>query len=391
MNAHSTEDLLRRTLTDKVGEVTCDFTLDDIRRDAAARRHHSRWRTAGAVAAAAVVLVGIPTALYVHATGDDPDPTPLPSPTSSQSLPPSPSPTRTTSTVTGLDAISRGPDPAVAWVRDGVVHEPDGSTSQLPAGATDVTQFTPYHGGWIVLDSVGGLVQYDSSGTVVRRSHTGESALAVSFDQMRTAFQVDGHIRVGITTGMGEGESDLAAADGGRLVGLLGDDRVVYGSRAGIVVSDLTGHLQTLDGLSSADATSGSNDLVGGIGKDGTSGAVVSVRTRSVLWVEPWQPRAFSPDGRYVVAVLAPESEATDIAILDAQSGSVVARASLADLGVSQFGVPVWEDSDQAVLVGVQDASGQAVLRLARDGTVSRATDVEPVSEMPAWIFATTP
>jgi hypothetical protein len=39
----------------------------------------------------------------------------------------------------------------------------------------------------------------------------------------------------------------------------------------------------------------------------------------------------------------------------------------------------------------VQDARKQAVVRLARDGELSLATDTERSSDLPMWFFAATP
>jgi hypothetical protein len=110
-----------------------------------------------------------------------------------------------------------------------------------------------------------------------------------------------------------------------------------------------------------------------------------------VQWTSSWLPNAFSPDGRYVAAVLAPDGEGTDLAILDARTGDVVSQVSLHDRGMSQFGRPVWGESDGAVLMQVQDARKQAVVRLARDGELSLATDTERSSDLPMWFFAATP
>jgi hypothetical protein len=380
------EDVLRDALRAKAGDAIADLTFEEIRRNARTQQRRTTRRTALLVAAAVAVAVGVPTAYLLRPSNNEPAPAPQPT----QS--PTASPSATAAADHGLAAIPRGADPTVAYFRDGLVHEPDGSTTHLPGEATDVVEFTPYHGGWFVLDSVGGLVQYDSSGAVVLRSHQEGASLAVTPDQMRTAFLVDNHIRAGISTGMGEGESDLQVGAGASMAGLIGDDRVVYNSASGVVASDFAGRATILHGLSSAFATSAGHNLVGGVAPDGTSGRVVSADTGGTLWTSAWQPMAFSPDGRYVAASLFSEnSDTTDVAILDAQSGSVVSRLSLTDRHLSQAGPLTWEQSDGALLVDVQDAHGQAVLRIGRDGTVTRATDVDGATFGMSWAFAVTP
>jgi hypothetical protein len=356
---------------------------------AAPTRRRTSRRTVALAAIAVLVAVGAPTALLLRGDDGAPAMTPRPSPTRPSTSTPSPA------APVDLAAIPRGADPGIAYLRRGVVHEPDGSTVRLPAAATDVTQFTPYHGGWLTLDSNGFVIQLGNDGTVVRRSPQGEARLAVSADQMRTAFQLGGRILVGITTGMGEGETEYPIRSNGR--GLAGFVRggLAYNALPGAVrVIDDRDDETVVSGIYGADATSSGSDLVGGVSvTDGTSGRVVDVRTDRVLWTSAWQPRAFSPDGRYAVGVKgpAPESEATDVAVLDARTGKVIASVSLEDRGLTQLGAPVWEEPGHAVLVGVRTGTGQAELRLTRGGKVTRATDVVPADDTPAWLFATQP
>jgi hypothetical protein len=383
MNA---EELLRGTLQDKAQDAHDTVTFEEVRRGARLRRRSSHRRSAVLAAAAVVVAVGTPTAFLLRP--GDTAPEPAPQPTSS----PSPTPTDTsTGTATGLAGVRRGPDPQLAYLHGGVVHEPDGGTTRLPT-ADDPTQFTPYHGGWLTVSDTGTLTQWDSSGSAVQVVD-GESHLAVSADQMRTAYGVPGEIHVGIGSGMGERES-VYSVGSAQLVGFVKDGRsyddVVFNGGDGQVVYIDRGVRHVVTGLSEADASSSGSDLIGGVAPDGVSGRVVDLRGH-VQWTSAWLPNAFSPDGRYVAAVLAPDGEGTDLAILDARSGEVVSRVSLQDRGMAQFGRPVWEESDGAVLLQVQDATSQALLRLGRDGSVSLASDIEPSSDLPMWFFMTTP
>jgi hypothetical protein len=353
MNTRDPEELLRETLSGRASRATAALTLDDIRRGAAAQQR-SHWRTAAGIAAAAAVLVGVPAALYLRPGSEAPSPTP--SPSVSPSVSPSRTPT-TAPTSPGLASIPRGKDPGVTYLRDGVVYEPDGSTTRLPTGATDVVDFTPYHGGWIVLDSAGGLAQYDHTGSVVLRSQEGEAALAISPDQLRTAYQVGGHLRVGISTGMGDGESDLSVVGlNARLVGFLGD-RVVYNADHSVRAVDEASRESVVRGLTWADAASPAGDLVAGRGQDGSGLEVVSADT-----------------GR----------------VLDAQTGAVVANGGTLGLQALPQPPTAWEDHD--LLIPYRDGSSWALLRLSPSGSVHRASEVvESSADAPPFVFAARP
>jgi hypothetical protein len=382
------EDLLRETLRAKAASASVGLTLDDVRRDASRRRSRSRRTTVAVLAAAAAIAVGIPAAILLRPAGDEVSPAPSPSPTAAT--------TSSSPWPEGLEGIDRGRDLQVTYLRGRVVHQPDGSTSRLPAGATDVAAFTAYHGGWIVLDSVGGLAQYDNAGTVVLRSRTGEAGLAVSGDQMRTAFLFGGHVHVGIATGMGEGETDLPVGGNARLVGFLGDSVVLNANPdSPHVVDPGTRRTTLVPGLESAWCTEASGDLVGGtIGGD-QRGRVVSMSTGRTQWTGDWVPEAFSPDGSHVLAV--PVSSMNDpdtVAILDSRTGRVVSQFSLAARDLAQAGRVVWEPAGDAVVFDVREtqATEQAVLRLELDGTVTLATDPTLSNDdTPAWIVATQP
>ena len=380
----NSEDLLRSTLREKATEAHSTLTLDDVRRDAAANRRRSTWRRVALVAAAAAIATGVPTALLLRPTGENPSPASSPSPTISTSSAPAPAQT--------LERIPRGADPKISYVFDGVVHQPDGNTSRLPAGATDVTQFTPYHGGWLVIDSGGGLVQYDNTGKVERRSSSGDSAVAVSLDRTETAFQSDDHIVVGIGSGMGAGEVDHSIrAKGGGLVGFLRGG-VVYNSQPGAirVVGD-TGKETRVENLETADATSWIGGLVSGSTDGWTRGRVVSTESGRVLWTSAdWLPQKFSSDGRYVAAVPVGE-EAHELAILDSRTGAVEATYSLDPMDASLSCPMSWDGETDAVLFCVTTPNGEAVLRLDSHGAVTRASAVRPAAEAPSWAFETTP
>jgi hypothetical protein len=382
------EQLLREALAAKATEASVDLTLDDIRRSAGRRRWQTRRRVGAVLAVAAALVVGIPAAILLRPAGDGVSPAPAPSPTAPT--------TSSSSSPEGLDGIARGKDPQVAYLHGREVHQPDGTTARLPYGSSFVAGFTAYHGGWLLLDDLGGLRQYDNTGALVLRSQTGEAALAVSADQMRTAFVYGGHLRVGIATGMGQGESDLPVGNNARLVGFLGDSVVLNGyPDSPHVVDPGTGHTARVPGLEIAWCTAAGGDLVGGTVDSDGRGRVVSTSSARTLWTGDWVPDAFSPDGSRVLAVpVSSLNEPDEVAVLDARTGTVLARFSLAARDLAAAGRPVWEPSGDAVLFDVRETQGaqQAVLRLAVDGTVTRATDPAPLNgDAPGWVFATRP
>lgn len=382
------EQLLREALAAKATEASVDLTLDDIRRSAGRRRWQTRRRIGAVLAVAAALVVGIPVAILLRPAGDDASPAPAPSPTATT---PTSSPWPE-----GLEGIARGKDAQVAYLHGREVHQPDGTTRRLPYGSSFVAAFTAYHGGWLLLDDVGGLREYDNTGALVLRSQTGEAALAVSADQMRTAFVYDGHLHVGIATGMGQGESDLPVGNDAGLVGFLGDSVVLNGyPDSPHVVDPGTGRTTRVPGLERVWCMAAGADLVGGtIDSDG-HGRVVSMNSARTLWTGDWVPEAFSPDGSHVLAVpVSSLNEPDEVAILDARTGTVLSRFRLAARDLAAAGRPAWEPSGDAVLFDVREtqATQQAVLRLAVDGTVTLATDpVLSRGDMPEWVFTTQP
>lgn len=375
-------DLLRDTLRAKADQASIDLTVGDIRRQVAARRQ-ARRRLAMAVAAAAVVAVTVPTALVLR---DEGAPAPTPAPTATPTTAPTATPSSTapspTPTATDLASVPRGKDPNVAYLRAGVVHEPGNATAQLPGQTGDVTQFTGYHGGWLVIDSTGQLVEYDNTGAVVLRSHQGDSSIAVSGDGMRTAFSVDGRVRMGITTGMGQGEQVWTTAGSPSLVGMLAEGPVVVDATGSKV---LTANGTTRDlklGGVLPTATSDAAGLVGGItgtvAKDDLRGAVADATSGTVLWRNAWRPLRFSADGRYVAAApVADNGDPSAVAIVDARTGDLIARTPELH-GVSLPWQVAW-DGDRVLFEAVGDRGRQrALLALDVGGRLTRASDVAP-------------
>jgi hypothetical protein len=380
-----------------------------------ARRIRRRRRTAvTALAAAAVAVVAVPTALTLgggpqaqvspgpaHSGSATATVSPTPTPTSTPpstppATPPSTPPTTPTSpspTAQPLSDIPMGKALDVTYLHDGTVHYAGGGTARLPGDPTGVSGFTSYHGGWLVVDQdANTITQYDNAGNVVRSGRNG--ALAVSGATAQTAFQMDGTIRIG--TPMGEGEQTVRAQTGS-LVGLLSSG-VVYNDGK-VMLADGSGRTRQVQGLDSATTTYVPGDLVGGFVSDGhgsapIAGGVVSAKTGEVLWHNAWLPLAFSQDGKYVAAVPAGDNgDAGAVAILDAAKGTVVAQMPLVDNRRYLHDRTVLFGTDDSALFPVDDATGhEAVVRLATDDKITRATPIAPtVGTAPAYVLATQP
>lgn len=358
-----------------------------------------RRRTAlvAGVAAAAVLAVVVPTAVIVSGDGGQhdivpatstPDPTPAPTPTSE----PSASVATDAPRGLGIGGISIGEHTRWSYLDPQQNLHADGATipaSRLTHGGENLTAFTPYHGGWILTYNDNETVQTDSAGTVVREGRTGGVGIALSSDQLQTAFQIDGVVYAGISSGMGEGEGHWKLKNGEDLAGYVGKGPIVSDGSSGfaILLPDGT-QTEVASQLSPAGASSSAQgELVGGtLGTPATTyeGAVADAYTGTILWHNAWRPMAFSPDGRYVAAVpVADNGDPAAYAILDARTGAVVARTpdSIADT-VYLGWQAVWESDDSILFQGFE-AGGKhraALLRLTLDGTFNQAS--EPLETM---------
>jgi hypothetical protein len=402
---NGTEERLREALRREAGHADqlAGTGFDTVRRQARGIRRRRRTVVAG-LAAAAVVVVTVPTALLLQG---DPDASPPPADQATQLPAPTPSPSRTPDATpskgTGplaLSAIDAGRAPAVAYLQGHTFVDGDGTRTDLP-GRRPVSAFTSYHGGWLVVDADDGhLYQYDNQG---RETDLGRNGmLAVTGDGGPTALEAGGTTRMGISTGMGEGEQQVPLPKDAGIVGFLGADLVYSTPSYETWVHPATGGPdRRLPALIGAAATSTTAHLVGGqvatgSAGDGVLGAVVDARTGATLWKNTWRPLSFSPDGTYVAAVPAGDNgDAEYLAILDARTGRLVQRMALLDRKLHLAGLPpviAWEDGD-TVLFDVADASGrEAILRLAVDGTLTRATDPVPtIDARPAYLFPVQP
>ncbi|MEP6816691.1 MAG: hypothetical protein ABI873_14190 [Marmoricola sp.] len=402
MNDRQTEHRLEKSLRQQADRFDAEsgpqIGMDRVVREVS--RIRRRRTTAAVVAAVAVVAVVAPAAVLVgrHLGG----------PESRNVAPVGPSPTVTTSPgpkplskTLSLARIAAGPAPQISYANGHTLHNPDGSTSRLPASTGRVAEFTSYHGGALVVNADDDrLLKLDGRGSVVSSGPGGSIALTI--DGTFLAYQVGARIYTGGASSMGNGNAGPGAkvdAPGGALVGFLSDLSLVYNGRAGSVRTlgkDAQGNavVGTVPGLATADATSYVGDLVAGTTSLGR-GEVVSATSGKSLWTSPeWRPLAFSTDGRYVAATSSTTVGAPQrLAILDARTGKQVTYLGLVTNGLTLGGGLAWEDDDQLLFVTyAQGKSDWAILRLAPDGTLNRASEISSApGDSPPFAFATRP
>jgi hypothetical protein len=406
---NGTEDRLREALRREAAHADGLGTgFAQVRARAVRVRRRRRVVTA-TLAAAAVAVVTVPTTLVLRndeKAGTEPthQPTVPPTVSPSPNTPTTAPPTVTKSPSPGngpllLSSIEEGRAPGTPYLQGRIFVAADGSRTALP-GKRPVSEFTVYHGGWLVVDADDAhLYQYDNEGNETDLGRNG--IVRVSGDQMQTLYEAGGVTKIGISTGMGEGEQTVPLPKDAGVVGFVGQD-LVYGTGNGTWVHPADGGAdRKLPELIGPQATSPGTGLVGGMvatgdAGDGVLGAVADANTDTMLWKNRWRPLSFSPDGKYVAAVPAGDNgDAEWIAILDARTGRTVQHMQLFDRKLYLMGLPpaiAW-DEDDSLLFDVADKTGhEAILRLGVDGSLTRATPPAPtVDAQPAYLFPAQP
>lgn len=376
MNGSQMETMLRHTLRNHAAGAPAGPDRAAVLGHARTIRRHRRQGLA-ALTAAAVAAVVVPVSLALN-QGEGPVPGPAghghsPEPTPTQTAAPAPR-------YGSLDSIPRGKDAAVTYLTlDGTVHSP-GGTSKLPGTPADVSTFSVYHGGWLVEDQRPGITQYDNSGQIVRTGKGG--SIALSADQMQTAFQIGRTVRMGIASGMSNGEQAWQVPASSTLIGILPN---------GPVITDPNGHASILTNAGAQPMSVPKDVFVTHVGggqylaaETGTpaqgnqEGALLDANTGAILWHNEWDPRAFSDDGKYVVATpVVDNGDPSAVAILDAQTGKVIARTP-AFKGYHGGWQIAWE-GDRAVFTAYASGTREALLSLDLNGNLTRASDVVTV------------
>jgi hypothetical protein len=350
---------------------------------AARERQVAPRRVVVGLAAAAVVAVIVPTALSLRPEGSGVTP----------GASPSASPSDTATPAHGaLEDVPPGRAPGLTYVHAGTIHLSQGGTAALPDPTAPVSGFTGYHGGWLI--AVGGGEErvrwYDGTGT---RKSDGPAVgiFAVSADGSRTAYAQSGAIHIGITSGMGHGEQTVPAGAGSWPVGFLRSGALVY--QAGPNHARVTDG-SAVPGMTIARAVSAEDDLIAGSDRQGNT--VVVSPDGQVAWTSTWMVWGFSADGRYAAATNSPTGgDDSAFAILDAHTGAVVAQHdSLLGRDVALGSHPVMDVDGSLLVAATSGDLEQTVLRLDRDGTLTRATEVFPLvpeSDQEYVVFAARP
>jgi hypothetical protein len=390
MSNDNSTDLLTRTLHDRSERMAgSTLSLGEVKSRARGIR---RRRQAMTGAAAAVVLaVAVPVGMTVT---DAIDAKPLPPAQQTQTPDPDktdnaqPQPDFPDGPVTlGVEGLPAGAAPAVNYIDYGAgqLVTPE-ATYDLP----EVTGSIARNGdGWITLGGESEVRWLNADMNVVRTEPSASSYLAVSDDGGQVAW-VQGRYQdpevllfAAATTG-GEPRSWRVPDEDGevRPVGFLGQDRVVFtiieNSTNGIAEPD--GSVTELTGLSvrSASEAAGLIAVQTEYSNARKCDGVVdpSVTTSETVWETcEYQLGEFSPDGRYVIGKVVQEDQtASEVAVLDARTGDVLARfVSDPDAPVTVYQV-VWEDADSLLAVTQEvPSTDYAMVRIGLDGSLQSA------------------
>jgi len=402
------QDLLARTLQERAGDVTgSGLGLDDVKGRARGIRRRHRVMT-GAVAAV-VLAVAVPVAMNVVdvTRGGEPLPTnPTPGLTDGPTVVDSAAPEPTGPIQADGPSAPRGEDPAVTYLRGSVVHPPGQQEVDLGRAYDAITA---YGAGWLGYDLNAG-----DHGTTFPMDEAGNTedsfpgaGLGVSSDGARLVYQLE-------ATGAGATDLNLAPSDASETpltatvglgetvqpVGFSDEREFVYtltdgSGTSGVYVTDFLRQGRRIPGIINARGANDLRGLVSGLVSASDSGscwAVVEAATGDQVWDTcDFTLGQFSPDGRYVVGTdaYADGIGGSQVAIIDAATGSVKAEFTTRDLGFT--GTPAWESGTTVLVPTYQDGTWY-LLRLRPDGTVEKALD--PVAgdqlERP-WNLAVTP
>lgn len=392
------ERMLGRELHGRVdGMHDAPLGFHDVR-GRAGRIRRTRRIAAGTGLAAAVAIL-VPAALVAGTGPDRADRAPGPATEA-----PTPTPS---GRVTAIGATApRGEGPAVSWMEGTVLHQPDGSTTDLGAAYVEVT---PYDGGWAAVDLAEGTTSFLDADGEVSETFQGHS-LAVSVDgesmaSVLTATYGDQDIGLYPVTGVGPGgylSSVVSAGGTADLAGFTGTQEIAYTltsakGHSGAWITDWAQEPRRLPGLINVQAASQVSGVVSGLTsvdelEPGSCSAVVAVDSGRTRWETcDHTLEAFSPDGRHVIGTEDYHDGigGDTVAILDATDGTVLVEYTTREVGFT--GSAVWETSSTALVTTHQDGEWY-VLRLSLDGTVERALGPVSAGELDhPWRFGLRP
>ena len=376
---NTTDDLTRslREQADRVGGHPID--LDSVRGRARSIRRRRRIATGAGVLAAVAVIAPIAVTAGGGLLGSE------------QNIPPAtnvPSPTPTpVGQVEALAASApRGDDPAVPWLDGTVLHQPDGTTTDLGQAYYDVT---PYDGGWAAVDLAEGTTSFlDADGSVSETFPGHSLAVSAARRRMASVLNATGGLDIGLRPVEGTDSylSSVVAFEGTvDLAGFTGPQEIAYTltgnqGQSGAWITDWEQEPRRLRGLINVRAANEATGMVSGLTsvddlEPGSCSAVVAAATGQIRWETcDYTLEAFSPDGRYVIGTdaYADGIGGRTVAILDASNGTVIVEYTTGDIGFT--GSSIWETSSTVLTTTYQDGRWYA-LRLGLDGSMSQVLD----------------
>jgi hypothetical protein len=374
---NNTDDLTRslREQADRIGGHPID--LESVRGRARGIQRRRRIAAGAGVLAAVALIAPIAVAASGGLTRSD---NPVPPVTQ-----PSPTPVGKVKAVAA--SAPRGDAPAIAWMEGTVLHQPDGTTTDLGKA---YYQVTPYDGGWAVVDIAEGTTSFLGPDGEARQTFPGQS-LAVGADgesmaAVLTATAGDQDIGLYPVAGVGPGGylSSVVSFDGTvDLAGFTGPQEMAYNlqgakGQAGAWITDWEQEPRRLQGLLNVQGASQATGMVSGLTsidelEPGSCSAVVAAATGQIRWETcDYTLESFSPDGRYVIGTEDYHDGigGNTVAILDATDGTVLVEYSTLDVGFTQ--ASVWETNSTVLVTTYQDGQWYA-LRLGLDGTMTQA------------------
>jgi hypothetical protein len=398
------EDLLSDALRDRVERTDYPSTpLSAVAGRAGAIRARRR-RTTFLAAAAAVAVVTVPGAVWLgHSPGSSPTP----------ADPSSTGPTVSTSEPPGmaLNALPRGPKPAVDYVDGETFVGISGEQLPLPPGTNEVVRA---RGGDVMVATArrshevaftqgfaGQLALVDGQASPVDLS-CGAMQFAFSADGTQSAYWAmkgcdpasGGTLYLGVLNTMGESGPAGVATPPGQIeepVGVLSGDSVVVnafgpdGTPDGVWIMG-SGAPERIPGLDRAQGVSESTGVVAGILSDGSSALVDA--SGAIQWSAPkgWLLGKISLDGSHVVASHS-EGGTTRYTMLDALNGHPV--IDVPEVTGTEVVDTAWAEDGSLMLV-LDDQESSAIVRCTVHGDLSRATAVAADGSVAHYRFSTT-
>ncbi|MGH3307617.1 MAG: hypothetical protein ACRDOX_07980 [Nocardioides sp.] len=390
---NTTDDLTQslREQADRVGGHPID--LESVRGKARSIQRRRRVAAGAGVLAAVAVIAPIAVSASGGLLSDD-------------SLPPATGPTPIGKVKAIAASAPRGDDPAIPWMDGTVLHQPDGTTTDLGKAYQEVT---PYDGGWAVVDVAEGTMSFLNADGEVRETVQGQS-MAVSVDGeslARAMTAVAGNQDIGLYPVAGIGPngylSSVVSFDGTvDLAGFTGPQEVAYtltgmNGRSAAWLTDWEQEPRPLPSLLNVEATSQATGVVSGLTsldefEPGSCSAVVAVANGQTGWETcDYTLEAFSPDGRYVIGTEDYHDGigGDTVAILDATDGTVLVEYTTRGVGFT--GSSEWESNATVLVTTYQDGQWYA-LRLGLDGTVTQALDPVRAGDVDnPWVWGLRP